>query len=103
MKTFGLKSYDLNITTTPSQIQGTNGQTVFIQNCIVLASPLNTANIFLGGPNGQTFPLAAGSSVDLGDLFLGSMRSEFDIGACWVKSDSGTQVLHILHPEEHNR
>jgi hypothetical protein len=103
MKTFGLKSYEVSVTTSAAQIQGTNGQTAFVQNCIILAAPLNTASILVGGIDGQTFPLAAGASIDLGDLFIGSMRSEFDLGACWVKSASGTQTLHVLHNEEYTR
>lgn len=103
MKSFGVKSYDISVTTSAVAVQPTNGQTVFVQNAILFSDPLNSASVLVGGPSSQYFPLAAGSSVDLGDLFMGSSHSEFDLGQVYVKSASGTQILHVLHPEEYER
>jgi hypothetical protein len=103
MKTVGVKSFDVSVITTAAPVQPTNGITVFVQHAILFADPMNSAKIFVGGPASQDFPLVAGSSIDLGDLFIGSKHSEFDLFQVYVKSDSGTQVLHVIHPEEYNR
>ena len=103
MKSFGVKSYDISVTTSAVAIQPTNGLTVFVQNAILFADATNAAIIYLGGPDTQLFPLAAGSSVNLGDLFIGASQSEFDLAQCYVMSASGTQILHVLHPEEYSR
>lgn len=79
-----IDSIDKSVTNTASVI---SSDPYCREEITVLADEDNTANILIGGASNQLFPLVAGSQLTI---------KYTSLSLIYVKSVSGTQVLHVI-------
>jgi hypothetical protein len=102
--TYGLKAFKKTISVLNTAEQLTTVTTEptgrFAQSGIILAPSGNSAIVYIGGSTVNStdgFPLAAGSSISIGDLVqqLGK-GGQLDLSAVYVYG-AATNVVNVLH------
>lgn len=100
IKVFSVKSFAKSVTTSVSRLQVNLTGKRWVQNAILYAPASNGAIVYVGGSDVSTangFPIIAGASLNLGDIFLAQAKGEIDLAEIYVLSASGTQELRVIH------
>lgn len=100
MKVYSVKSFTKSVTTTASRLQTAQTGKRWVQNAILLAPTGNGAVVYVGGADvtaANGFPLAAGASLNLGDVFMSEAKCEIDLYEIYVLAASGTQEIRVIH------
>jgi hypothetical protein len=96
-KYFGVDAFQLtSVGTTARRLVDVVDAKRFTQGVIIQSPTSNSGPILVGGPVNQIFQITPGSALNLGDLYLGGIKTEIDMYNVWVKASSGTVTINVI-------